>query len=196
MESEERFKKNYDYWTDKSINQLSFFNNLLLTISIGIVTLTFKDLGISGIELTFHKINYTITFLIGSFLTLNFSILIGLFVALSRLYDFRLTRHICFIKYKYFKKTNKELKSTKNRSKFQLTKRIKMLINVIFTDKTINETDIDDFIESGKDNGFEKFDTLREITHNLGIGTWNMLNWQVITFIIGMILFLIGFLLK
>lgn len=195
-DKEQDLRNRYENWTDKSISQLSFFNNLLLAISVGLVTLVFKDMDISGVEFTFHKINYSITCLRISLVIFTISIFIGLFVALSRLYDFRLTRRICYIKYKYFKRTKNELKSTKTRGEYKLLKRIIMLITLPFTDKRINDADFDDFIISRIDDGFEKFDTLREITYNLGIGTWNMLNWQICTFILGMILFLIGFLMK
>ncbi len=191
---ETSLKKSYDFWTEKSINQLSFFNNLILTISISLSTLAFKDMGINEIRFNFQNINWSLTFLVSSLIVFFISIIIGFLVALSRLYDFKFTRHICSIKYKYYKEKGSELKSSKQRIVYFWFKRNTILFKILTNDIFINNDQVNHFIQSEKDDGFVEFDNLREITYNLGIGTWGKLKWQIYTFIFGLLLFIIGFL--
>jgi len=193
-EKEKSLQEGYYFWSDKSINQISFFNNLILTICISMSTLAFKDIGINEIRFNFQNINWSLTFLVSSLIVFFLSIVIGFLVALSRLNDFRLTRHICSIKLKYFKRKGVEIKSSKERKEYSWFERNTILFTKLTNDIYINDDKLNNFIQTEKVDGFEEFDHLREISLNLGFGTWEKLKWQIYTFIFGLLLYIIGFL--
>lgn len=87
------YSENHKFWQDKAIQQLSFTNNLLLTISIGFLSFSFnKDL-LSNLKFTLTDFNLSITFYSLSLLSIVLAVGFGFIMLLTRLYDMRLTRH-------------------------------------------------------------------------------------------------------
>lgn len=83
-------KSTYDKWESHRIAQLSFINNLVIGLSVALIGYLFNFIAPSNIIFNcFQKL----LFWIGSSLSL-FSIGIGIFVAINRLRDFRLTAKI------------------------------------------------------------------------------------------------------
>src|SRR5690606_14135236 len=88
------------WWTEKSLSQLSFFNNLLLTLSIGFLTFAYKEFSFSHLHFNFNNPNWSLTLIVFSILFALISIVVGLLVAINRLYDFRLTRKVNQIRHR------------------------------------------------------------------------------------------------
>lgn len=91
------YSERHRFWADQAVKQTTFSNNILLTISIAVLGYFFVNRGVIYKILVFDfalPIDWPAAlFVVGTLLILS-SILFGLFVSFSRLYDFRLTRHI------------------------------------------------------------------------------------------------------
>jgi hypothetical protein len=85
------------FWAGLAVKQTTFSNNILLTISIAVLGYFFVNRGViyKVLVVDFALPIYwpAALFVVGTLLIL-FSILFGLFVSFTRLFDFRLTRHI------------------------------------------------------------------------------------------------------
>jgi hypothetical protein len=70
-------------WRNITINQLSFTNNLILTLSTGFLIYCLDKITPNKVVNNFHQL-----FLIISIISLTISVLYGFSVMFSRLYDF------------------------------------------------------------------------------------------------------------
>ena len=96
-EKQKEYSDRHRFWSDKSIQQLSFSNNLLLTISIAAFGYFFGKREQIYEELiidTSLPVDWTATFFVLGSILLWLSILGGTLLTVTRLYDFRLSRHI------------------------------------------------------------------------------------------------------
>jgi len=175
----EEYQNRYRFWTDKRISQLSFFNNLLLTIGIVMIGYIWSENTNFYINLINIKWNITLLFLALAFN--GFSILTGLILAISRLYDLRLTSNIMLTRKRALKNDIKLDTISPEKESFLIT-----LCSVIFkyNDYSISSNDINK--EKLKILNY-KFIKLRVLSNSLGIGTWKLLNYQIITFLFSII---------
>ena len=97
------YQRRYQFWSERAVEQFSFSNNLLLTISIVTLGYFYKE---GKEEFTNLSIWWPCSgsfdleatlFSIGTIFT-GLSVIFGLIVTLARLYDFKLTRHITLIR--------------------------------------------------------------------------------------------------
>lgn len=89
MNKEREYKDRIVRWQQLSIKQLSFVNNLILTLS-----LLFFGFSINYNFLKFNDNKWLFLFQITSLLMLSLSFVLGVYTAISRLYDFRLTTEL------------------------------------------------------------------------------------------------------
>ena len=87
-------------WQNFALSQFSFTNNLLLTISLGF--LAYLSEKVKNYQLATIPWQYVMSLL----LTL-FSIFEGIIVTISRLYDFRISRHVAYVRLRYYKEKDK-----------------------------------------------------------------------------------------
>jgi len=93
----QEYQERYRFWSDKRISQLSFQNNIFLTIGLAVMGYFWKERNDIYTEIIIDsklQVDWEIViFLIGMALLL-YSILAGMFLAVSRLYDLRITSNI------------------------------------------------------------------------------------------------------
>ena len=182
-------------WTEKAVNQLSFFNNLILSLGVGFIAFGYKNIDLKPITFTLSNIDYAMTLSVLSILSTALSIILGLFIGLNRLWDFRITRQINQIRQNMYEHSQKKLdESTPKRYKrydsvklyWRLFREKYPRINIeqckaFKSDDTTRQKIIE-----------ENFRELREITHNLGLNTWSKTKYQTFFFGMGIFLFLLG----
>lgn len=86
MNKDKEYKERIVRWQQLSIKQLSFVNNLFISLS-----LVFFGFLINNNFLKFNDNKWLFFVQILSLLTLSFSFILGVYTTMNRLYDFRLT---------------------------------------------------------------------------------------------------------
>jgi len=91
------YQARYHFWSDKRVSQLSFQNNIFLTISLAIMGYCWKERSSVYTELlidTRLKVEWKIVLFFIGMIFLSYSIITGLLLTITRLYDLRLTSNI------------------------------------------------------------------------------------------------------
>ena len=96
-------------WANHALSQLSFFNNLLISLSAGFLAFAFKNKLIQPSHISATNIDFHITTYNISAISIALSILIGLLITITRLFDFRISRHINQTRERVYLFTEKEL---------------------------------------------------------------------------------------
>lgn len=176
-------------WADESLKQLSFYNNLLLTLSVGFLSFSFNKYTFSNIHFFGAEVDWCLTFLLISTVSITVSIIAGLFVAINRLQDFRISRRISLIRYRVYKHSG-ILLSECTQDEYNFWKRL-ILVFHNYPTVTIEECKSCNKTENKKiENIKSKFIELRNISHNLGRTTWNYTVLQTVGFALGIALYL------
>lgn len=187
-------------WQNKAIEQLSIANNFLLTISTGWFVFSFEKDIISGIKFCFCncEIDKSLTFYSFSLLFIILSILTGIMVLISRLYDFRLSRHLTLVRQRFYQKNKDKITDAdKNAAILSLDdldypnfwQRITTILCVIFLKiEFLNKAEMQAL---KKDFPEEKFKKIREIAYRLGVISWKWTKLQGIYFLIGIVLYVV-----
>lgn len=171
-------------WTQTALNQLSFFNNLLLTLSVGFLAFCFKPEFFKNLKPSLNEIDWSKSFLFASIIFVVLSILIGLITSISRLKDFRITRAINQIRQRTYEHSDKLLDES-TPDKYRRIKRTFILF------KKPPEITIEECKKYTAHSDFDsRFRELRNIANNLGINSWNYTNYQAILFGVSIIFYL------
>lgn len=163
-------------WQNQAINQLSFTNNFLLTISIGFLAYAFRDQ--KDIQLLFDSSIFNLLTLI----FILFAIFEGILVIISRLNDFRISRHITYVRQRYYTKMIKEMVRTLPDSDFprpHFCIRVNVICKIFFC-KIDFLTHQEILKLKDQELNMEKFNSLRELAHTLGIISWIGFKFQAI----------------
>ncbi len=182
-------------WGDKSLSQLSFFNNLILTLGVGFLSIGYQDLNNQTFIFSIDNIDWKLTTSLSSIIFVSLSIFVGLLVGINRLWDFRLTRQINQIRQRMYEHSEVKL-DQRTPNKYSLKNRL-FLYYRLFREKfpriTIEQCrEYNDLSEDEKQKIKSDFRELRKIVHNLGLNTWSNTRYQVVTFSLGILLFVIG----
>jgi hypothetical protein len=194
-EKENKYHERYVRWQDKTREQLSFFNNLLLTLSVGFLSFAYKNFLDQKIEFNLSHPKLSTTLLVFSIVSISISIFVGLLCVINRLYDFRITTHINQIRYWVWKHSNTELDESSSPEYNKCERRLLTISLFCCGFKRIKIEECKEFKNACFEKRGEfsaKFKKLRTLTHNLGIGTWNRLNWQIGLFFVGILLFVVA----
>lgn len=186
-------------WTDKSIRQLSFFNNLILSLGVGFISFAYKNIAANSLAFTLSSIDWPITLSVLSFVSIGLSIFFGLLVGLNRLWDFRITGQINQIRQRMYEHSEKKLDESTPK-KYKMADRIKLNIRLFreqYPRITIEQCKEFNTLETTKKENIEKdFRDLRRITLNIGLSTWKKTKCQTVLFGLGISLFVISELIK
>ncbi len=179
-------------WTDKTITQLGYSINLFTTIGIAFLgyIITHRD---KFPHLSFScdaEFSWILTlFLIGTISTV-FSIGFGFASILSRLFDFRITRHLALTRKRFLVK-NKEKAFNENRVLGLIDSRIIDISNErnypIFKKHIFGKPEFiteNDFKEL---RVIDKFEKLRKESKILGNLTWKCHKYQIGLFFLGVL---------
>ena len=173
-------------WTNQTLSQLSFFNNLLLTISTTFLAFAFKEIYVVELIFTTQKVNQHLTFQVISVSFISLSIMIGILLSLNRLLDFRITRHINHARQRMCEHAHKRM-SEDSPGNFGCLKRIALPFCAIYYANKITAEESKEYTkmtESKKKEIDTKFKNMRDIAHNLGSNTWCYTYLQMISFAI------------
>lgn len=188
------YQERYRFWCDKRISQLSFHNNILLTLGFAVAGYFWSERDRVYLELVFDlgaDIDWKIVIFISGLITIALSITSGFILSLSRLYDLRLTSNILLTRTSAIDK-NVEIKD-EPLSAPTFIEVITSLLSVIsrYQDYEIRKEEIEET------KAFqEKFTDLRQKTRNIGISTWGLVKWQTSSMLVAILLFLLTLLLK
>jgi len=156
-------------WTQESLKQLSFINNLLVTLGIGFVSLMRHDGN------WVYKLSITLMIV---------SILIGILCALSRLRDFRITRHIVETRRRVYEKCREKLDD----STPELYNCMGKLAVLVKPYNRITIKKCEDYKEN-KDEFTGCFKELRQIAHQFGKNSWFLMYSQLTLFFMSIVFF-------
>ena len=128
---EEKQKLNQEYrerhirWNDRQLFQMSFYNNLLLTVGIGFLSFAYRD-----------SIDCFLTWRGVSIIVVTLSVFTGFMASISRLYDFRLTSQINLIRQRAWERSGvKTSEKTVDNSEYSFWERTRLLCNLFLFGK-------------------------------------------------------------
>ncbi len=173
-------------WRNIVVNQLSITNNVLLTLSAGVFIFSIEKHMDIFKKLTFniHDISWEYTSYMLSITCLMFSIMFGIFVLFSRLYDFRISRHLALTRKRAYAEAGEITFSDYEFGKNTFKDRWIALWRVIFSRL--------EFVKKA-DKGekrITKFHNLRRFSHILGEASWIWTKVQVLMFFAGVVCYL------
>lgn len=176
-------------WSELTLNQLSSYNNLIFSLSLGFFAFCFDQKNLKKSIFSLSNIEYSKTFLFLSIVLILFSIILGLLISITRLNDFRITRQINQIRQRVYEHSNSKLdeNSTLDYSFFKSIILVLKKKPIISMEECKNYKNIENFDT--------KFNELRTISHNLGKSTWNLTIVQSIFFGLSTLLYFISIIL-
>lgn len=171
------------------MEQFSFSNNLLLTISIATLGYFYKEGKEEFRGLTIWRpfsgsLDVEATLFSVGAIFIGISIGYGLIVTLARLFDFRLTRHITLIRKRIYIEHVKVIPDEPLRAK-KFLESFCDLIKILFCYKKIkiSQSECQKFDDSLK----SKFLNLRATTNGFGDLSWVAFNFQFCFFLFGLL---------
>lgn len=179
------YKQRQREWRDISVTQLSNTNNILLTLSAGLLAFCFDKSQITQIHFSSNgDFSWFVTTYVLAISFLGISMFYGLSVLFSRLYDFRISRHLALSRQRFHPKTF----SDSDLGEVNFCHRINALSKVLFfkipfltsdeIKKIKNETELRD-----------KFDKLRGTAKILGSASWIWTKMQVLYFLLSCLVY-------
>jgi len=195
VDKKEEYQERYRFWTDKRIAQLSFHNNILLTISFVIIGYFWKERDSVYTDLiidTSLAIEWKIVFFFAGILFILISIFTGFLLSISRLYDLRITSNILLTRKRAL--DEKVCIQDEKLSDSKFTKSIKSLLKIFFNYRKYEIT-YQDIKEETK--GLQnKFTIARQISRDLGHSTWELMKSQTISLFLSIMFFTLVLILK
>lgn len=161
-------------WTDKTLTQLSYFNNLMLTLSVGFISFSYKILITHKLVFSFKNIDWSITLMAFSLIIMFLSAYKGLVISLNRLMDFKITRQVVQIRQRMLEHADKKMdESTPLIMPWcERQKLIRKLFKLNYPKISIEDCkNYKEMSKSKKDKIDTDFKELRKISHNLGINS-------------------------
>ena len=187
-DKKQEYQERYRFWSDKRVAQLSFQNNLLLTLSLACFAYfwternsVYSDLFIDSTA----SIDWNIVIYFMGMFFIIISLFAGLTLSLTRLYDLRLTSHILLTRKRALKRVDK-LKDNELKSNGFLTTFVSLVI-LFFNYQKYEITKND--LKGDYSNLLNKFTKARQFSRDLGASTWSLLKCQAISFFLSLILF-------
>ena len=197
MDKQDRLKyylERHVRWTENSLNQLTFFNNILVTLTIAFISFAFNLKTFHGLEFSSH-LNWSLTFSVISITLAIFSAIMGIYFSFNRLYDFLLSRHLNLTRYRMLKYHDQIL----NADSYGKEQRIPGLKKWFLSFDLLTGYPYKIIVSKGQDESEirrvkENFVKMRKVTYNLGVVTGKLLTFQVISFIFCLLAYLLSIL--
>jgi len=190
----QEYQERYRFWSDKRIAQLSFHNNLLLTIGVALIGYFWSERSSIYTKLDFAceaEIDWvTICFLMG-IASAVLSVVAGFILSLSRLYDLRITSNIVLTR-KRAEDKSISIKE-KDTSKSSFIRSLLALVAVLWNYQhyEIRKREIED-----TEIFHCKFNKLRQISSDIGSSTWGLVKWQTLSMLAAFLFFTLTLVLK
>ena len=100
----EDYKARHIRWQNFAITQLGYTNNIIITLSIAFLAYAVDKTYLSTFSLTKGTFVLKMFVYLWSLSFMLISIAFGVFTSISRLYDFKITRHIALTRQRFFEK--------------------------------------------------------------------------------------------
>ena len=187
-DKKQEYQERYRFWSDKRVAQLSFQDNLLLTLSLACFAYFWTERNSVYSDLLIDStasIDWNIVIYFMGMFFIIISLFAGLTLSLTRLYDLRLTSHILLTRKRALKREDK-LKDNELKSNGLLTT-FKSLVILFFNYQKYEITKND--LKGDYSNLLNKFTKARQFSRDLGTSTWSLLKCQAISFFLSIILF-------
>jgi hypothetical protein len=190
----QEYQERYRFWSDKRITQLSFHNNLLLTIGIGVIGYFWSERNSIYTKLVFDceaKIDCIIIFFLVGIASALVSVVTGFILSLSRLYDLRITSNIALTR-KRAKDKSISIKE-EDTSESSFLKSVRVLVAVLwnYQNYEIKKREIENH-----EIFHRKFNELRQKASDLGVSTWGLVKWQTLSMLVAFLFFTLTLALK
>ena len=169
------FEQLHSDWRNITISQLSFTNNLILTFSSGFFIYIFSDKKLPKFNINPTE-NFELPKIIFAFciIFLILSLIYGIAVLFTRLYDFRITRNLVFAR----SRTNNQLEYI-DFGDFTFKERISALCKILF--KKLPFLTRKDAKKGINDLEFlKKFEELLKMSKILGTSSWLWTKFQIL----------------
>ncbi len=177
-------------WGDRALDQLSVFNNLLITLGVGFLAFAYKsNESYKLTSFSTQNIDWALTLVNISTILIYFSIVSGLFVAINRLWDFRITRRINHIRQNAYEHASKTKLNQSHCDKYSTTEKFSLYKMLIFDD--VPDIPIKSWEEADVTKFKEKFEELRSLAYNLGLNSWTNLKLQTTFLFFGITVYVI-----
>lgn len=145
------YKSRHKEWSALSLNQLSTVNNVFASLAIGFLAYIFKPDLFLNISISIFKPELKPTMISYSLIALIISIIFGLLVLLTRLYDFRISRHLVLTRQRTMEhyKTAKGLLPNNKRRPVNSCHRLGVFFRIVFCEiDYISKQDIKKLVKS------------------------------------------------
>lgn len=190
----QEYQDRYRFWSDKRIAQLSFHNNLLLTLGIAVIGYFWSERNNIYTKLIIDceaDIDWIIVFFLIGIMSAVVSVTTGFILSLSRLYDLRLTSNITLTRKRAIDKSV-EIKD-KDTQKTGFIQSFLVLIAVLwdYQEYKIRKCEIENTVVFQ-----DKFNKIRQKSSDLGASTWGLMKWQTLSMLIAFIFFTLTLTLK
>jgi len=191
-EKNQDYKERYKEWREISVTQLSTTNNILLTISAGLLAFCFDKEIFKKITIdTTQSICWTHFFYAASIISLAISMTFGIGVLFTRLYDFRISRHLALTRKRLYSK-KQALLPDNDLGDINWCDRINGIFQILFIKLPfITKTEIDSF-ESGRQLT-TNFNKLRRLSNILGSASWRWTKLQAFLFFLSVLFYVLHF---
>ena len=179
-------KERENKWHEISMNQLSFYNNLLIVLGTGFLAFVIKEFKPAGIAFSWAKAEWYATTITISICSMTVSIFLGLLCGFNRLVDFRYTHRVNNLRRKLYDKNFVKY----GEGNYNL--KLKSSWRYWFKDADFfkaAETEYNGEATSVKD----KISGCSKLIDQLGKLTRNLLRWQIALFLIAILFFVISF---
>lgn len=190
----QEYQERYRFWSDKRISQLSFHNNLLLTIGIGVIGYFWSERSSIYTKLVFDceaEIDWITTFFLIGIASAFVSVVTGFILSLSRLYDLRITSNIALTRKRTKDKSIVIKEEDTSKSGFFQSLRVLVAVMWSYQNHEIKKREIED-----TEVFHNKFNELRQKASDLGVSTWGLVKWQTLSMLVAFLFFTLTLALK
>lgn len=191
------YKERHIRWQNFAITQLGYTNNIITTLGIGFLAFAFDKEFISTFSLSSYSVfSCKMLIYLLTILFILISLGFGILTSISRLYDFKISRHVAITRQRFFDKCKNEPKPLPesdfpNAKCKELTR---ALCKILFRDLeflTKEETK-----ELWKESSLmDRFNGLRRLADTLGVLSWCSMKLQFLFLLLSLIGYSINLLL-
>ena len=172
------YKERHIRWQNSTINQFGYTNNIIITIGIAFLAFAFDKDFLSTFSISKESVfNLKMLIHVIIIICLLISIGCGIMTTLSRLYDFRLTRHIALTRQRFYDKKTDVLPDysfPKTKCKKLISTSCKIIfgnIELLTKKQTLQLKEDVDLMN--------KFNMQRNLANTLGELSWKYMKWQL-----------------
>lgn len=185
------YKQRQKEWREISITQLSNTNNILLTISAGLMAFSFDKNKITNIYLDLnHDISWVKATYVIAILLLAISMCYGISVLISRLYDFRISRHIALTRQRVYEHQDGKTLKDDDLGEFGFCDRICAFCQVVFCKLPFIKIDETKKAQYGQTLN-DSFMKLRKLSRILGTASWRWTKFEIVFFLLSCLTYFI-----